>query len=186
MKPYIIGEFDGIPFTICSTLQVHCKNPDVKNILKNLVTEGIELTRENRKKGYKTPIQFYIFDVLEEHNEFPINIEKTFDYQGETVFEYINKYMPKESDTIFIKGILFVVPFVIDTDFNVVCNCPEPDSTQLAKWVKRDLEYLIMKFNSPAVPDIYDKLARKMLKLEFYKVQRAYIYKVRHNPNVVY
>ena len=186
MKPYIIGEFEGVPFEINNRYQVICEDVEVKRTLKELVIEGLELTKEKRERGYKIPTQFYIHRVFEWHKELPLITRRIYEYEKGTVIEHIeDQYIPNEP-TIYIEGILFVFPFTAYTDFSVVCNCPEPDGSGISNWVKWDLKKLWNEYQSPAVPNIHNKLCYELMKMHGYKIQKAFIYKTYYDPNVIY
>lgn len=185
MKPYIIGEFAGVPFTIDSTYQVACENPEAKQVLKELLIEGLKEYNEEKSWSKMLP-QFYVKSALKNCKKNSIELRKIFVYKNGSTIKYIeDQYIPNEP-TIYIEGTLILFPFIVYTDFSVVCNAPEPDGTGIANWVRGDLEKLRMEYQSPAVPNIHNKLCYELMKLPFYKIKKAIIYKSYYDPNVIY
>jgi len=185
MKPYIIGEFNGVPFEINNRYQVTCENQEAKKVLKELVIEGLKEYNEEKSWSKMLP-QFYIKSVLKNYKKIPIELQKIFVYKNGATIEHIeDQYIPNEP-TIYIEGILFVFPFTAYTDFSVVCNCPEPDGSGISNWVKWDLKKLWNEYQSPAVPNIHNKLCYELMKMHGYKIQKAFIYKTYYDPNVIY
>ena len=187
MKPYIIGEFEGVLFEINNRYQVACEDVEVKRTLKELVIEGLELTKEKRERGYKIPTQFYIHRVFEEHKELPLITRRIYEYEKGTVIEHIeDRYTPYNPPAVSIEGILTVFPFKIYTDFSVVCNCPEPDGSGISNWVKWDLKKLSYEYHAAHIPDIHYALCRVLMKQHFYKIQKAFIYKINRVSGRIY
>ena len=187
MKPYIIGEFNGIPFEVNNRYQVACENQEAKKVLKELVIEGLDLTKEKRKHGYKIPTQFYIHRTFEKYKELPLITRRIFEYKGETTIEHIeDQYTPYNPPAVSIEGILTVFPFKIYTDLSVECKCPEPDGTGIANWVRGDLNRLSYEYHSAHIPDIHYALCRVLMKQPFYKIKKAFIYKINRVSGRIY
>ena len=187
MKPYIIGEFEGVPFEINNRYQIVCESQEAKRVLKELVIEGLELTKEKRKHGYKIPTQFYIHRVFEKHKELPLITRKIYEYENGTVIEHIeDRYTPYNPPAVSIEGILTVFPFKIYTDLSVECKCPEPDGTGIANWVRGDLNRLSYEYHSADIPDIHYALCRVLMKQPFYKIKKAFIYKINRVSGRIY
>lgn len=186
MKPYIIGEFEGIPFEVNNRYQVTCENQEAKKALKELVIEGLK--EYNKEKSWSKLLpQFYITSKFERHKELPLITRRIFEYKGETIIEHIeDRYTPYNPPAVSIEGILTVFPFKIYTDLSVECKCPEPDGTKIANWVRGDLNRLSYEYHSADIPDIHYALCRVLMKQHFYKIQKAFIYKINRVSGRIY
>ena len=186
MKPYIIGEFEGVPFEINNRYQVACENIETKRILKELVIEGLKEYNEEKSWSKWVP-QFYITSKFEKHKELPLIIRRIYEYKGETIIEHIeDRYTPYDPPAVSIEGILTVFPFKIYTDLSVECKCPEPDGTGIANWVRGDLKRLSYEYHAAHIPDIHYALCRVLMKQHFYKIQKAFIYKINRVSGRIY
>lgn len=187
MKPYIIGDFEGIPFEINNRYQVICEDFEAKRILKELVIEGLKLTKEKRKHGYKIPTQFYIYQVFGENKKLPLITRRIYEYKGETIIEHIeDRYTPYDPDIVFLEGTLWGFPFTAYTDYSVICTAPDPDSPKIAKCVERRIEALRYRNDTPDVPNKHLAICYDLMKEPYYKVKRAFIYKTYFDPNMIY
>lgn len=186
MKPYIIGEFNGIPFEVNNRYQVICESQEAKRVLKELLIEGLKEYNEEKSWSKLLP-QFYVTGTFKKYEKLPIKLRRIFVYEKGTVIEHIeDRYTPYDPDIVFLEGTLWGFPFTAYTDYSVICTAPDPDSPKIAKCVERRIEALRYKNDTPDVPNKHLAICYDLMKEPYYKVKKAFIYKTYFNPNMIY
>ena len=179
MKPYITGEFDGVPFEINNRYQVACENIETKRILKELVIEGLKEYNEEKSWSKWVP-QFYITDKFEKHKELPVTLKRVYRYIKGTTIEHVeDQYFQSKPKLIYIEGTLYGFPFTAYTDLTAKCDCPEPEKTGIKDLVELRLGFLYTDCCKPEIPQAHVEVIYRLMKDPYYKIQKAYCYPSR-------